>query len=69
MDEESLKDRIWQELKKVGYPGYDRDVVSFGLVQRVAVCNGIATVSLDMERIPSETQPEVLASRWRLARG
>lgn len=61
MQEEALKDRIWQELKKVGYPGYDRDIVSFGLVQRVAVCDGIATVSLDMERIPSETQPDVLA--------
>lgn len=60
MDEQTLKDRIWQELKGVGYPGYDRDIVSFGLVQRVAVCDGIATVSLDMERIPSGTQLEVV---------
>jgi ATP-binding protein involved in chromosome partitioning len=61
MHEEPLKDRIWQELKGVGYPGYDRDIVSFGLVQRVAVCDGIATVSLDMDRIPAETQLEVVA--------
>ena len=62
MDEQTLKDRIWQELKGIEYPGYDRDIVSFGLVQRVAVCDGIATVSLDMERIPSETQLEVVTS-------
>ncbi len=61
MHEEPLKDRIWQELRTIGYPGYDRDIVSFGLVQRVAVCDGIATVSLDMSRIPSETQREVVA--------
>lgn len=60
MQEEGLKDRIWQELKTVRYPGYDRDIVSFGLVQRVAVCDGLATVSLDMGRIPSEAQPEVV---------
>jgi len=61
MQEQALKDRIWQELKRVRYPGYDQDIVSFGLVQRVAVCDGLATVSLDMGRIPSEAQQEVVA--------
>jgi ATP-binding protein involved in chromosome partitioning len=61
MQEEALKDRIWQELKRVRYPGYDRDIVSSGLVQRVAVCDGLATVSLDMGRIPSDAQQEVVA--------
>ena len=59
---EKLKDQIWQALKTVPYPGYNRDIVSFGLVQRVAECDGLATVSLDMSQLPDELQAELTAS-------
>jgi len=55
----TLKDEIWQALKGVAYPGYNRDIVSFGLVQRVAECDGVATVTLDREQMPDEVWPEV----------
>ncbi len=37
---------ILEALKTVRYPGYSRDVVSFGLVKEVAVNGGAASVSL-----------------------
>lgn len=58
----TLKDEIWQVLKTVPYPGYNRDVVSFGLVQRVAACDGVATVDLDMAQLQPEVQQQLVAS-------
>ncbi len=52
----ALKDDVWQALRKVPYPGYSRDVVSFGLVQRVAACDGAVTVSLAIGRLSPETR-------------
>jgi ATP-binding protein involved in chromosome partitioning len=57
-----LKDDIWQVLTGVNCPGHDRDIVSFGLVQRVAECDGVAAVSLDVSRIPAHVRPELMAS-------
>jgi len=39
---------ILESLKTVKYPGYSRDVVSFGLVKEVAVNGGAASVSLQL---------------------
>jgi ATP-binding protein involved in chromosome partitioning len=39
---------ILEALKTVKYPGYSRDVVSFGLVKEVAVKGGAASVSLQL---------------------
>jgi metal-sulfur cluster biosynthetic enzyme len=39
---------ILDALKTVKYPGYSRDVVSFGLVKEVAVKGGAASVSLQL---------------------
>jgi ATP-binding protein involved in chromosome partitioning len=39
---------ILEALKTVKYPGYNRDVVSFGLVKDVAVNGGAASVSLQL---------------------
>jgi ATP-binding protein involved in chromosome partitioning len=35
-------------LKSVKYPGYSRDIVSFGLVKNVAVNNGAASVTIEL---------------------
>jgi ATP-binding protein involved in chromosome partitioning len=55
----NLKDEIWNVLRTVTYPGYNRDIVSFGLVQRVAECDGVAAVTLDKEQMPAEAWSQV----------
>jgi ATP-binding protein involved in chromosome partitioning len=40
------KEDIMRQLGKVKYPGFSRDIVSFGLVKSAAIENGVATVSL-----------------------
>jgi len=57
----TLKDRIWQALRAVLYPGYNRDIVSFGLVQRVAECDGVASVDLELESVAPETREQLMA--------
>lgn len=41
-----LRERVWQSLRGVRYPGYTRDIVSFGLVRRVEVGEGEVRVLL-----------------------
>ena len=38
----NLEEQIKETLKGVNYPGYSRDIVSFGLVKGVAAANGSA---------------------------
>jgi ATP-binding protein involved in chromosome partitioning len=42
------QDSVVAALKSVKYPGYSRDVVSFGLVKNVTVNNGAASVTLEL---------------------
>lgn len=42
------QDDIKNALKTVKYPGYSRDIVSFGLVKEISVANGAVTVSLQL---------------------
>jgi ATP-binding protein involved in chromosome partitioning len=44
MTEEDIKNA----LKAVKYPGYSRDIVSFGLVKQISAQNGAVSVSLEM---------------------
>jgi ATP-binding protein involved in chromosome partitioning len=44
LDEEVIR----QALKAVKYPGYSRDIISFGLVKQIAVGNGSATVEIQL---------------------
>ncbi|HYD85045.1 MAG TPA: iron-sulfur cluster assembly protein, partial [Opitutus sp.] len=39
-------DQIKEHLKQVKYPGFSRDIVSFGLVRSAAIVEGTAKVSL-----------------------
>ena len=47
-------DDIKQALKAVKYPGYSRDIISFGLVKEVSVANGAVSVMLQL----TSTNPE-----------
>jgi ATP-binding protein involved in chromosome partitioning len=49
------EDDIRNALKAVKYPGYSRDIVSFGLVREVTVKNGAVSVSLQL----TASSPEV----------
>ena len=53
----SLEQSIEEALKGVNYPGYSRDIVSFGLVKGVAAANGSASIDLEL----SAHNPEVSA--------
>ena len=44
----SLNDSIHEALKDVPYPGYSRDIVSFGLVKGVSAANGSASIDLEL---------------------
>ena len=44
----SLNDSIHEALKSVTYPGFSRDIVSFGLVKGVSVANGSAGIDLEL---------------------
>ena len=44
----SLENLIEEALKSVQYPGYSRDIVSFGLVKNIAAANGSASIALEL---------------------
>src|SRR5260370_40875223 len=60
---------ILAELKKVKYPGFTRDIVSFGIIKDIEVAYAGVTVSLTMasakpevvERIVADGKPAVAA--------
>jgi ATP-binding protein involved in chromosome partitioning len=53
----SLENQIEDALKGVNYPGYSRDIVSFGLVKNIATANGSASIALEL----TTHNPEVAA--------
>ena len=53
----SLEQSIKDAFKGVNYPGYSRDIMSFGLVKNLAVANGSASIELEL----TSHNPEVAA--------
>ena len=53
----TLEQSIEDALKGVNYPGYSRDIVSFGLVKNIAEANGSASIALEL----TTHNPEVAA--------
>ena len=60
---------ILNALKGVKYPGYSRDVVSFGLVKAVAVENGAASVTLELNTANREVAAQLKATCEAALRG
>jgi ATP-binding protein involved in chromosome partitioning len=56
-------DSIKEALKQVKYPGFSRDIVSFGLVRNAAFADGVAKVSLSLTtadpKVPLHLKNEV----------
>jgi ATP-binding protein involved in chromosome partitioning len=44
----AISETVRDALRSVKYPGYSRDIVSFGLVKNVAVNNGAASVTIEL---------------------
>jgi ATP-binding protein involved in chromosome partitioning len=55
------QDTILNALKAVKYPGYSRDIVSFGLVKKVAVANGAVSLTLELTSPSLEAAAQVKA--------
>src|SRR5579864_7480853 len=48
--------QVIEALKAVKYPGYSRDIVSFGLVKHIAITEGAISVSMNV----TSNNPEVI---------
>jgi ATP-binding protein involved in chromosome partitioning len=59
---------ILDALKAVKYPGYTRDVVSFGLVKNVAVNGGAASVTLQLTGGNAQTAQQIKAEAEKVLR-
>jgi ATP-binding protein involved in chromosome partitioning len=55
------QDTVLNALKSVKYPGFSRDIVSFGLVRDVSVANGVVTVSLQLTSPAPEIAQQIKA--------
>ncbi|MGD9897251.1 MAG: P-loop NTPase [Candidatus Methylacidiphilaceae bacterium] len=50
---------IRQELRQVKYPGFSRDIVSFGLVKELAVENGTVTLRLELTTADPQVRAQI----------
>ena len=53
------KENILEELKKVKYPGFSRDIVSFGVVKDVKIEDGAVTVIMNVITNDDTTAPQI----------
>ncbi len=60
---------ILEALKQVKYPGYSRDIVSFGLVKQTAYGNGAAAVQIQLTSGAPEIAAQIKAECERVLRG
>ncbi|MES1181140.1 MAG: Mrp/NBP35 family ATP-binding protein, partial [Verrucomicrobiota bacterium] len=55
------QEEIQNALKSVKYPGYSRDIVSFGLVKEVSVANGAVNVTMQLTSPNPEAASQIKA--------
>ncbi len=60
---------IKSALKAVKYPGYSRDIVSFGLVKEVAVNNGAVSLSMQLTGGSAEVAQQIKTESERVLKG
>jgi ATP-binding protein involved in chromosome partitioning len=63
------EDDIRNALKAVKYPGYSRDVVSFGLVKQISVKNGAVSVTLGLTSSNPDAARQIKTESERVLRG
>ncbi len=60
---------ILEALKAVKYPGYSRDIVSFGIVKHIAANNGAVSVTIQLTAPNSEAAAKIKADAEAVLRG
>jgi ATP-binding protein involved in chromosome partitioning len=60
------QDTVLDALKTVKYPGFSRDIVSFGLVKEVAAANGAVTVTMQLTSANAETAQQIKTESERV---
>lgn len=60
---------IREALKGVKYPGYSRDIVSFGLVKQIAAANGAVSVRIELTSSQKETGQQIKSACEGVLRG
>ena len=61
--------QITEALKAVKYPGYSRDIVSFGIVKSIAASNGAVNVMIQLTSANNEAAQQIKADAERVLRG
>jgi ATP-binding protein involved in chromosome partitioning len=57
---------IQNALKAVKYPGYSRDIVSFGLVKEISISNGAVSVTMQLTSANPEAAQQIKAEAERV---
>lgn len=63
------EEQIKSALQAVKYPGYSRDIVSFGLVKEVAVNNGAVSVTIQLSNAAPDVTSQLKAETERVLQG
>ena len=56
------QDTITNALRSVKYPGYSRDIISFGIVKNVVANNGAVSVSIELTSANNEASAQLKQS-------
>ncbi len=59
------QDTVLDALKSVKYPGYSRDIVSFGLVKDISAANGAVSVTMQLTSPNAEAAAQIKAESER----
>src|ERR1051325_8493183 len=62
------EDTVKQALHSVKYPGFSRDLISFGLVKQVAVNGGAVSVQMDLNSPNREAAQQIKTDSERVIR-
>jgi ATP-binding protein involved in chromosome partitioning len=62
------QEQVKEALQTIRYPGYSRDIVSFGLVKQIAVANGAINVQIQLTSGNSEVAGQIKADCEKVLR-
>jgi ATP-binding protein involved in chromosome partitioning len=60
------QDTILEALKSVKYPGFSRDIISFGLVKEVSAANGAVSITMQLTSPNAEAAQSIKAESERI---
>jgi ATP-binding protein involved in chromosome partitioning len=60
------KNQILEKLKTINYPGFNRDIVSFGMVKDVIIDNSIITIMLSISSQNDEKKNQLVKLSLRI---